>query len=221
MIGVLLNPDDGNPDVVLGDDFPGEGEDPWGFGGVSCGGIHLPGGMYQYYKEELGLSGDPPDFDLGRGYWLIQWWSIFYADGSTEGDSVSGTNVDLSEDFVIPLIGSGAGFLDDDDRAGSPNQLANPFPFTINWGDAKIRDNASGEITPVQRAPSAGWIDGHAYLWNWDRQTYVPVGAMADWGAGKGSGYFNSTAIKISTCCCLRVDLSPPQARSSPTGRLL
>ena len=180
MIGVLLN-----PDVVLGDDFPGEGEDPWGFWWRLVR-WNTPGGMYQHYKEELGLSGDPPDFDPGRGYWLIQWWSIFYADGSTEGDSVSGTNVDLSEDFVIPLIRSGAGFLDDDDRAGSPNQLANPFPFTINWGDAKIRDNASGEITPVQRAASAGWIDGHAYLWNWDRQTYVPVGGDGRLGRWEG-----------------------------------
>jgi len=192
MIGVPLTPDNGNPDNVLGDDFPGEGEDPWGFWWRLVG-WNTPGGGYQYYKEELGLSGDPPDFDPGRGYWLIQWWSIFYDDGSTEGDSVSvsGTNVDLSEDFVIPLIGSGAGLGDDDDdddrhNAGTPNQVANPFPFDINWGDAKIRDNGSGEVTSVQRAARAGWIDRHAYSWNWNGQTYVPVAGVGRLGRWEG-----------------------------------
>lgn len=166
--GVPLIPVDGNPDVVLGDDFPGEGEDPWGFWWRLVRWDTAAGG-YVYYKEEEGLEGDPPDLAPGRGFWLIQWWSLFFDDGSTEGDTVTvtGTPVSLSEDFVVPLEVSSVDL--------GVNQVANPFLFDIDWADAKVRDNGNGRVASVARAARAGLIDGHAYLWDWEDEDYLPV----------------------------------------------
>ena len=171
MMGAPLIPVDGSPDAVLGDDFPGEGdEDPWGLWWRLVRWAR-GGEEYAYYKEDFGAEGNPPDFRPGRGYWLIQWWSLLNDDGSTEGDSVSvtGTPVPLTEEYVIPLEAP--------DEERGLNQLANPFLFPINWADAQIRDNGSGRIGSVAHAAEAGWIDGHAYLWDWENETYRPLSA--------------------------------------------
>ena len=213
MIGVPLTPENGNPDVVLSDDFPGEGEDPWGFWWRL---VRWSTGEadYQYYNEELGLAGNPSDFQPGRGYWLIQWWSFFYDDGSTEGDTVSvtGTSVNRSEDFVIPLLVSGQ--VND---AGAANQLANPFPFAIDWANALIRDNGSGQIASVERAAKAHWIDGHAYLWDWDDQTYAPVSAKHGGRLGRWQGFW---VIQLDETRDLDL-LLPPTGATSSAGKVL
>ena len=222
MMGVPLIPEDGNPDAVLSDDFPGEGEDPWGFWWALAR-WNTPQADYQYYNEELGLPGNPPDFLPGQGYWLIQWWSIVYEDGSTEGDTVSvtGTSVKRSEDFVIPLVVA-AGSRDDDDDddgagTGSPNQLANPFPFTIDWGNAKIRDRGNGREVSVARAAAAGLIDGFAYLWDWENQTYRPVPASG----GRLRRWQGFWVIQLDDGRQLDLVLPPTAAPVASAGKVL
>lgn len=81
-----LIPTDGDPDAVLGDDFPGLGEDPWGFWWRLVR-WDATRDDYVYYKEDEGIAGDPPDFAPGLGYWLIQWWSVEEIE-VTQGDTV-------------------------------------------------------------------------------------------------------------------------------------
>lgn len=170
MLGVPVVPVDGNPDAVLGDDFPGEGEgDPWGFWWRLVR-WDVTGDDYQYYNERDELDGNPPDLGPGRGYWLIQWWSLEGDDDGAVGDTVTVTGVPVagSEDYAIPLEVAAAGGI---------NQLANPFLFDLDWADARVRDNGSGRVASVAQAARDGWIDGHAYLWNWEREAYVPLPA--------------------------------------------
>lgn len=179
MMGVPILPEDPTPDAVLGDDFPGEGEYPWGYW-RSLVRWNVSAGDYAYYGEAASPAGDPPDFHPGRGYWVIQWWSLEYDDGSTEGDTVSvtGTQVPLDADFAIPLEFPAEG--------RGVNQLANPFLFAIDWADATIRDNGSGRVRSMAEAAKEGWVDGYAYLWNWEEEYYVPIssqegGAIESW----------------------------------------
>ena len=179
MIGVPLIPESGNPDSVLGDDFPGEGdEDPWGYwwrllrwdSGT---------GTYVHYHEPWLTAGEPPDFHPGRGYWLKQWWSIEYENGTTEGDtiSVTGWPVPLDTDFIIPLQFPEADTipLEYPGAGRGVNQLANPFMFSIDWQDAKVRNNTTGVVHSISEAADAGWVDGHAYRWDWENDYYIPI----------------------------------------------
>ena len=168
MVGVPILPEDPNPDAVLGDDFPGEGEDPWGYW-WSLVRWDVSGGDYAYYKQEDNPGADPPDFLPGRGYWLIQWWSLELDDGSTEGDtlSVTGTQVAMDTDYAIPLDFPADG--------RGTNQLANPFLFSIDWADAMVRDEATGQMASVAEAAERGFVDGYAYTWDWEQEYYVPI----------------------------------------------
>lgn len=180
-ITMPLQPLDGNPDAVLSDDFPGEGdEDPWGFWWRVVR-WDTRANDYVYYKEDIGPSGNPPDFAAGRGHWLIQWWSLINPDGSTEGDTVTvtGTPVSVTENFAARLDAPAGGNF-------GVTQLGNPFLFDIDWADALVRDRSSGRIGTVERAAEAGWIDGHAYLWDWEAGEYVNLppgegGRIAMW----------------------------------------
>jgi parallel beta-helix repeat protein len=169
--GVPLIPVDPSPDAVLGDDFPGEGEDPWGYW-WSVVRWNVSAADYAYYREEASPAGNPPDFHPGRGYWLIQWWSLEYHDGSTAGDtiSVTGTQVPLDTDFTISL--------EFPEEGRGVNQLANPFLFPIDWATARIRDNDSGQERSMAEAADDGWVDGYAYLWNWEEEYYEPISSQ-------------------------------------------
>ncbi len=81
LFGVPAIPTDGSPDAVLGDDFPGlEGENIWGEW-VRLLRWDTAQEDYVYYEEDLGTPGQPPDLLPGRGYWLIQWWSLIGNNG--------------------------------------------------------------------------------------------------------------------------------------------
>ena len=171
MLGVPLVPEHASPDSVLVDDFGGfEGGNPWGYWWRLVR-WNVEEGGYSFYKESWEVAGDPPDFHPGRGFWLIQWWSLWHPDGSTEGDTVSvtGVPVPLDTDFAIALEypSSGRGV----------NQLANPFLFPIDWADARVRNNGSGQVRTMADAAQQGWVDGHAYRWDWDRGNYRPISA--------------------------------------------
>ena len=169
MLGVPLLPAHASPDSVLADDFGGfEGGDPWGYW-WRLARWDVEGGGYSFYKEVMEVAGDPPDFQPGRGYWLIQWWSLWYPDGSTEGDTVSvtGVPVPLDTDYAIPLEYPSTG--------RGVNQLANPFLFPIDWQEAKVRNNGSGQVRTMSDAAQQGWVDGHAYRYDWDDGYHVPI----------------------------------------------
>ena len=180
MAGVPETPRDPDPHAVLSDDFPGEnGENILGEW-VRLVRWDTAQEDYVYYEEDEGTAGSPPDFLPGRGYWLIQWWSITDANGNSIGDSVTvdGTLAPSTEDYVIPLQVAGTnGF----------NQLANPFVFDIDWANTRVRDVASGREVSLAEAAEREVIDGHAYLWDWQEQVYLPIGAdqggrIGNWG---------------------------------------
>ncbi|MDA0337996.1 MAG: right-handed parallel beta-helix repeat-containing protein, partial [bacterium] len=180
LAGVPVTPGDPSPDAVLSDDFLGEnGENIWGEW-VRVVRWDTAQNAYVYYEEDLGAAGSPPDLLPGRGFWLIQWWSIIDGNGNASGDSVTvdGTLVSNTEDFVLPLTVSGSnGF----------NQLANPFVFDIDWANTRVRDVDSGTEWSIADAAERELIDGHAYLWDWAEQTYLPIqadtgGRIKSWG---------------------------------------
>ncbi|MBT6146437.1 MAG: T9SS type A sorting domain-containing protein, partial [Gemmatimonadetes bacterium] len=123
---------------------------------------------YIYYREDEGPEGNPPDFDPGLGYWIIQWWSTENDDGSVEGDTldVQGAPVSSAQDYVIPLqaVQGASGF----------NQVANPFLFDIDFADARVGD-AQGREMSFAQAADEGIVDAYAYLWDWEQQAYVPI----------------------------------------------
>jgi hypothetical protein len=172
--GVPLIPTDGDPDAVLGDDFPGLGEDPWGFWWRLVR-WDATRDDYVYYKEDEGIAGDPPDFAPGLGYWLIQWWSVEEIE-VTQGDTVitavgdtvtvGGMPVSNAEDYEIPLEvnPAGEGF----------NQIPNPYLFDIDFADARLREGQGADIS-FDQAADDGLVDAYAYLWDWEAQAYVPI----------------------------------------------
>jgi len=164
--GVPIVPVNGDPDAVLGDDFPGLGEDPWGFWWRLVR-WDATRDDYVYYKEDEGIAGDPPDFVPGLGYWLIQWWSV-EENGEVLGDTVTvdGTPVSSADNYEIPLQVSPAG--------GGFNQIANPFLFDIDFADARLR-NGQGREFPFSEVAGRGAVDAYAYLWDWEEQAYVPI----------------------------------------------
>ena len=180
MAGVPETPRDPDPHAVLSDDFPGENDENILGEWERLVRWDTAQEDYVYYEEDEGTAGSPPDFLPGRGYWLIQWWSITDANGNSIGDSVTvdGTLAPSTEDYVIPLQVAGTnGF----------NQLANPFVFDIDWANTRVRDVASGREVSLAEAAEREVIDGHAYLWDWQEQVYLPIGAdqggrIGNWG---------------------------------------
>ena len=209
MIGVPMIPTNGNPDSVLSDDFPGEGVyDPWGYWWRLVRWDTDAGG-YRYYKEPLGTAGDPLDFYPGRGYWLSQWWSMEY-DGTTVGDtiSVTGSPVPTGTDFVIPLE-----FPENpgpEDRG--LNQLANPFAFAIDWQNAKVRKNSDGQVRTILQAANARWVDGYAYLWDWEHDYYMPISPSEGGTIEQWLGFW---VEQLNSSLDLSLLLPPAPVRSS------
>lgn len=167
-IGIPLEPVDGDPGALFGDDFPGiDGENPWGQW-LRVVRWDIPGGDYVYYNEDEGLEGNPPDFAAGRGAWFIQWWSEEEGNGTGDTLTVSGTPVSVNGDFAIAVEPPSG------DRRGV-NQMANPFLFDIDWADARVRDRESGRTLSVEEAAERGWVDGHAYVWDFEDDDYEPL----------------------------------------------
>lgn len=205
MAGIPVTPRDGSPEAVLADDFPGQGgENIWGEW-VRLIRWDTAQQDYVYHQEDEGAAGSVPNLQPGLGYWLIQWWSIIDDNGNSSGDSVTvaGTLVSSTEDFVLPLtVDGGSGF----------NQLANPFNFDIDWANTLVRDVASGQTVSIAEAAEREVIDGHAYHWDWEEQTYLPIDAQAGGRIRSWRGFW---VDQLATDRRLELLIPPVEAASS------
>jgi len=171
LMGFPLELDDGtDPDDIFGPSFGGAewATEPnintnWRFSRWS-----IEHDTYVRWGEtdyDGGYHGDPPDIELGIGYWFYQ------AYGSAINLSIDGSEVDTDDDFSIS-VGAPQG-----DHDGL-NQFANPFPFIIDWKNTAVEvttaESGTQEMT-LAEANSAGILDQWSYRWN--GYEYVPYNA--------------------------------------------
>lgn len=89
------------------------------------------------------------DFSPGKSFWIIS------QDAKTV-DTGPGTDVSRQSDFVINL-------------PSGWSQIGNPFPFSIDWNEVKVRRNA--EVVSILEAQARGWVRDK--IWYWDGQSYL------------------------------------------------
>lgn len=71
-------------------------------------------------------------------------------------DTGPGRDVSRQTDFVINLLSGWS-------------QIANPFPFSIDWNEVRVRRNA--EVVGISEAQARGWLRDK--IWFWDGQSYL------------------------------------------------
>jgi len=159
MLATPIHPEDGRPEAVVGDDFGGEpaGWPRW----IVCR-WDWKAAEYYFYKEPD--TPDPPQFDAGRGFWVLQ--NVL---DSTDID-VFGRGASQRKDFVIPLNPP-----IEEEKIRGLKQVGNPFPYTIDWGNSKVSDGVTRKTLTIEEAAEEGWVDGHAYTWDWENSQYKPV----------------------------------------------
>ncbi|RLE15192.1 hypothetical protein DRI96_00280, partial [Candidatus Aerophobetes bacterium] len=125
------------------------------------------------YDEYLNI---PDNFTPGKAFWLI-------TRDQKSIDVGQGKSTDTSSDYAIDL-------------APGWSQIANPFAFSVNWNDVKVKRN--GETLSVQQAQVNGWI--RDTIWYWDGNEYIyyqaPDGVLEPW-----KGYW----VKALLSCTLLV----------------
>ena len=89
------------------------------------------------------------DFSPGKVLWIIS------KDAKTV-DTGPGRDVSRQTDFVINLLSGWS-------------QIGNPFPFSIDWNEVRIRRNA--EVVSILEAQARGWVRDK--IWYWDGQSYL------------------------------------------------
>lgn len=89
------------------------------------------------------------DFSPGKSFWII-------SEDAKTVDTGPGTDVSRQSDFVINL-------------PSGWSQIGNPFPFSIDWNEVKVRRNA--EVVSILEAQARGWVRDK--IWYWDGQSYL------------------------------------------------
>ena len=149
-MGVPLEPLDGDPLAVYGDDFGVTEPDSskWLV-------INWDTGWAEYF-----VYGDteypPPNCSPGISHFIYQTTG---ADCTVvvEGYPISGNDT-LTVEPVSTLY---------DPPAPGWNMFANPYDFTIDWSDAYILEGAAGEnVYSLSDAADSVWISRYAYIWD-------------------------------------------------------
>ncbi len=119
------------------------------------------------------------NFAPGKSSWLI-------TKTSKSLDVEEGEGVDVSEKYSIYL-------------SSGWNQVANPFPFTIDWGDVQVEKN--GTVKDISNA--SNWIRDKIWIWNGSSYDWyqAPNGQASPWEGG---------FVKALTSCNLLI--SPQKA---------
>ena len=89
------------------------------------------------------------DFSPGKSFWII-------SEDAKTVDTGPGTDVSRQTDFVINL-------------PSGWTQIGNPFPFSINWDEVRVKRNA--EVVSILEAQARGWVRDK--IWYWDGQSYL------------------------------------------------
>jgi len=117
----------------------------------------------------------PDNFTPGKAFWLI-------TKDQKSIDVGQGKSTDTSSDYAIDL-------------APGWSQIANPFAFSVNWNDVKVRRN--GETASVQQAQANGWI--RDIIWYWDGNEYIyyqaPDGVLEPWKGYWVKGLLSCTLL--------------------------
>ena len=92
---------------------------------------------------------DVGNFSPGRAF------SIISKEAKTV-DTGPGRDVSRQSDFVINLLSGWS-------------QIANPFPFSIDWNEVRVKRN--GEVVSISEAQARGWLRDK--IWFWDGQSYL------------------------------------------------
>jgi len=165
MLGVPLEPDDGRPISVYGDDFGGQmpltinGTDTT-WNGWMCIRWEVDDSTSEYfeYGDETPLQ--PPDCEPGISHFIYQ---------------------DLSEILEIDIDGSPVAADVYQDVYQKPetswgptayglNMFANPFRETFDMGSLKVIK--SGTEYTIPQAADNGWISPYIYTWSYVSQNY-------------------------------------------------
>ena len=94
-------------------------------------------------------------FDVGSA-----WWVAAVGAAPTVSATISGTSVDASRSFVIPL-------------AQGWNSIANPFHFPVAWSDSAMTIRYQNEEVSPTEASNRGWVDNRAVWYDPDERVYV------------------------------------------------
>lgn len=156
MQGIPLFVDDGDPEVLFGDDLNNE-PIGWPLWRVSRWNAGLQ--TYERWNEEpnwpINVGGDPPEQDPGKGFWFVQ-------DVMDDCQlNIDGTSLEpgwvVFQSIQRPL---------DANRRGL-TQLANPFHVDVEWGTAYLRDDPyGGPAVSIDDAVDAGYMCRYAVTWD-------------------------------------------------------
>jgi hypothetical protein len=146
LIGVPLDPNDGDVAAVVGDDLGGAGEYESKWRVVK---YDVATEAYDYYTGTASL----PEFAPGRGFWLIH-----------NGSVADPVTIDVEGSELHQVVGSppldGARVVDlSKPNAGTAKHMAaNPYDYSVEWGRVKFRspeDPGVGVTARHEPAPGA------------------------------------------------------------------
>ncbi len=157
-LGVPVQPSPADATSVVGDDF-GSAPPYWR---VVRWDTDLHG--YAFYQENGdgpdALPGEePPEFAPGLGFWVIQSLHdqvIIDVDG-----------VEVNDNYEVDLVGPPVG------QTIGKNMIANPYTSRIDWSDVQVTDGST--TLSIIDAGAQGWVNSHAYVWNWQNSMYEVV----------------------------------------------
>lgn len=89
------------------------------------------------------------DFAAAKAFWIV-------SKDAKEVDTGPGTDVSRETDFVINL-------------PSGWSQIGNPFPFSVAWGEVRVRKNS--EVVSISEAQARGWVRDK--IWSWDGDSYI------------------------------------------------
>lgn len=162
-MGLPLETTSNNPDSIFGPYFGGPEGDPTGEGNDNTNWRfsrwNIDYNTYVRWGEsdyDGGSHGNPPLPQPGFGYWFYNRF------GSAIDFPIFGAEVNTDDPYYIPVDPPQG-----DDHPGL-NQLANPFPFVIDWKDAGVEVTTNSGTTEVTLADAVadGLMSQWAHYWN-------------------------------------------------------
>lgn len=153
LLGVPVTPDPADPLSVLGDDFGGNPSNGTNWDVARWDVTNM---LYNMYSSSPGTF---PDMTPGLGFWAIQ--------DVLPTTTVDATGLETSDNHSIDLVGPLAG------AAYGKNMAANPYVNKIDWSDAKVSDGTT--TLSILDAATQGWVNSHAYVWNYTTSMYEIV----------------------------------------------